>query len=442
MRAVAVRVSAQNTAGGFILPGDRVDVVQTVAQQTSADAPAENVSRTILTNIKVLAIDQTVDEEEGEAVVVGKTATLELDAGAGRARHRRARRPEPSRWRCAAWPTPTRSSARSEERQSGTVRIFRGGRSQSRPRRSEIAPMPRSNQMTALGRIRAIFADAAAGADRLRRRSTARGAQSPAYMKLTAGDMLARPARSISASTSRWSIDLPRAAGDVLVSNPQIADAVLRTSTAALPDRRAARPGQRLPVRQRRRADRQLRHLCRGRSQRAQPASRRGDPDGYVRAEAIQGSIVLRGQVASAADASRAVEIAQQHDRRAGRCRSTTGRPRRGTAGGSGTSTTQTLQRRSGPGIVNLLTITGEEQVALKVTIAEVQREVVEAARHQRRRELRGRRRVDRHSGSPARAAALSPIPFNAGGGQIGLRLPQRRHLDRRARCRRSTRRT
>jgi pilus assembly protein CpaB len=128
-RAVAVRVSAQNTAGGFILPNDRVDVVQTVAQQTNPDLPAENVSRTILTNIKVLAIDQTVDEEGGEAVVVGKTATLELD-------------PAQVELITAAEASGTLSlalrsmadteetAAMSEQRQSGTVRIIRAGRSQ------------------------------------------------------------------------------------------------------------------------------------------------------------------------------------------------------------------------------------------------------------------------------------------------------------------------
>jgi len=45
MRAIAVRVSANNTAGGFILPGDRVDVVETLAQQASSDGPTSNVSR-------------------------------------------------------------------------------------------------------------------------------------------------------------------------------------------------------------------------------------------------------------------------------------------------------------------------------------------------------------------------------------------------------------
>ena len=78
-RAIAVRVSAQNTAGGFVLPNDRVDVVQTVTQTTPGGG-SRNVSRTILGNVKVLAIDQTVEEQDGEAVVVGKTATLELSS--------------------------------------------------------------------------------------------------------------------------------------------------------------------------------------------------------------------------------------------------------------------------------------------------------------------------------------------------------------------------
>ncbi len=128
-RAIAVRVSANNTAGGFILPGDRVDVVQTVAQQSGSDAPADNVSRTILSNIKVLAIDQTVGEKEGEAVAIGKTATLELD-------------PAQVELITAAEASGTLSLAlrsmadaaevvgSQEHRQSGTVRIFRAGRSQ------------------------------------------------------------------------------------------------------------------------------------------------------------------------------------------------------------------------------------------------------------------------------------------------------------------------
>jgi len=74
-RAVAVRVSAESTAGGFILPNDRVDILHIEAQG--------HVSRTILTNIPVLAIDQLVDEkgkeDKSKATVIGRTATLELN---------------------------------------------------------------------------------------------------------------------------------------------------------------------------------------------------------------------------------------------------------------------------------------------------------------------------------------------------------------------------
>lgn len=79
-RAVAVRVSAETTAGGFILPDDRVDVLHTTAPVNQADGESGGISRTILTNIRVLAVDQQVGSAETESVAVGETATLELDA--------------------------------------------------------------------------------------------------------------------------------------------------------------------------------------------------------------------------------------------------------------------------------------------------------------------------------------------------------------------------
>ena len=76
-RAVAVKVTAENTAGGFILPGDRVDVVHTTSTIDGPGMPARNESQIIISNARVLAIDQTaVQTPEGSAV--GKTATLEL----------------------------------------------------------------------------------------------------------------------------------------------------------------------------------------------------------------------------------------------------------------------------------------------------------------------------------------------------------------------------
>ncbi|MEM1161192.1 MAG: Flp pilus assembly protein CpaB, partial [Pseudomonadota bacterium] len=76
-RAAAVKISAENTAGGFILPGDRVDVIHTVTKPGASGQPAVNVSEIIISNVRVLAIDQTaVQTPEGS--VVGQTATLEL----------------------------------------------------------------------------------------------------------------------------------------------------------------------------------------------------------------------------------------------------------------------------------------------------------------------------------------------------------------------------
>ncbi|WP_262269894.1 Flp pilus assembly protein CpaB [Microvirga yunnanensis] len=77
MRAVAIRISAESSAGGLILPNDRVDVVHTASREGQ-----DTVSRTILRNVRVLAIDQKVDDAAqapDKAAVVGKTATLELD---------------------------------------------------------------------------------------------------------------------------------------------------------------------------------------------------------------------------------------------------------------------------------------------------------------------------------------------------------------------------
>ena len=83
-RAVAVRITAENTAGGFIVPTDRVDVLHTVGSLDKPEGQKDYTTRTILTNITVLAIDQTLDERspdeksKAKAATVGKTATLEL----------------------------------------------------------------------------------------------------------------------------------------------------------------------------------------------------------------------------------------------------------------------------------------------------------------------------------------------------------------------------
>lgn len=78
MRAIALAINTSTSAGGFILPNDRVDVIMTRRAPNFADGGERYVTETILSNIQVLAIDQTIAEEDGRAVVIGQTATLAL----------------------------------------------------------------------------------------------------------------------------------------------------------------------------------------------------------------------------------------------------------------------------------------------------------------------------------------------------------------------------
>lgn len=75
-RAIATTISTETSAGGFILPNDRVDVIMTRRSQSGGQN--EFITETILENVRVLAIDQTIEEKDGEQVKVGQTATLQL----------------------------------------------------------------------------------------------------------------------------------------------------------------------------------------------------------------------------------------------------------------------------------------------------------------------------------------------------------------------------
>jgi len=81
MRAVSTEISAETGAGGFILPNDRVDVLLSKREkvQTGDGTPGELISsQVVLSNLRVLAIDQAPKEKEGQNAVLGKTATLEM----------------------------------------------------------------------------------------------------------------------------------------------------------------------------------------------------------------------------------------------------------------------------------------------------------------------------------------------------------------------------
>jgi len=83
MRAMSIPVNVETGAGGFILPGDRVDVLLTrkVDQSNGSGQNGQSVlAETVLQNLRVLAIDQQLAPAKDAKTIVGTTATLEVPA--------------------------------------------------------------------------------------------------------------------------------------------------------------------------------------------------------------------------------------------------------------------------------------------------------------------------------------------------------------------------
>jgi pilus assembly protein CpaB len=76
MRAISTPIREETSAGGFILPNDRVDVI--LSHKMRVGSKEEPVSEAVLRNVRVLAIGQEIENKDGEKVATGKTATLEL----------------------------------------------------------------------------------------------------------------------------------------------------------------------------------------------------------------------------------------------------------------------------------------------------------------------------------------------------------------------------
>ena len=75
-RAMAIKVSAETAAGGFVTPGDDVDIVLT----HGANETLRTV--TVLQNIRVVGVDQLSDEQS-DAPVVARTVTVEVTPSDG-----------------------------------------------------------------------------------------------------------------------------------------------------------------------------------------------------------------------------------------------------------------------------------------------------------------------------------------------------------------------
>jgi pilus assembly protein CpaB len=95
MRAMSIRISVETGAGGFIAPGDYVDVLLSMAHELKdangkslegmavtlpdGDTMVKYTTETVMRNVKVLAIDQSLARpEDAGPADVGKTATLEV----------------------------------------------------------------------------------------------------------------------------------------------------------------------------------------------------------------------------------------------------------------------------------------------------------------------------------------------------------------------------
>jgi pilus assembly protein CpaB len=78
-RAIAVRVNATSGVSGLVFPGDRIDIIltHTVADRTGEEVIQRRASETVLENVRVLAIDQIVDENASEPSYA-KNFTLEV----------------------------------------------------------------------------------------------------------------------------------------------------------------------------------------------------------------------------------------------------------------------------------------------------------------------------------------------------------------------------
>jgi pilus assembly protein CpaB len=81
-RAMAVPLSAESAVGGFILPGDHVDIVMSRQIDASgggaAGGPKQVVASVVLNNVRILAIDQNNAGPDKGVAQVGATATVEV----------------------------------------------------------------------------------------------------------------------------------------------------------------------------------------------------------------------------------------------------------------------------------------------------------------------------------------------------------------------------
>jgi pilus assembly protein CpaC len=212
-----------------------------------------------------------------------------------------------------------------------------------------VAALAAGPQPSAGAPIKPVLRTAGAPSSAARARAALRPAQGPAepgvlYVDLSTAGGASKPLNLPLGKSAL--VDLPADARDVLVTNPAVADAVLRSR------RRISvigvAPGDTDAVFFDEAGKRMLTldiHVSKDSSGLADALSRIL-PGSRVRVESVNDSLVLSGEVASSSDAQKTVLLAQRF----------VAKPEQ---------------------VVNLLTITGREQVMLKVRIVEIQRTII-----------------------------------------------------------------
>ena len=159
-------------------------------------------------------------------------------------------------------------------------------------------------------------------------------------------------------------VDLPRDEVEIVVGNPKVADAIARTARKLYVT--GVDPGQ-TTIFAIDASGRQIANLEITIGQdvgELGPLLRAALPKSNISARTVNGSIILTGTVTSPGEAARAVDIAK-------------GFASRAAASGAGAATGAASAGDQSGGVVNALVIKGEDQVTLKVTVAEVERQVI-----------------------------------------------------------------
>ncbi|KAK0332410.1 hypothetical protein LTR94_025011, partial [Friedmanniomyces endolithicus] len=306
MRAMAIRVTVETAAGGFILPGDRVDVLLTREVKGSGDDGGTKYSAaTVMRNVKVLAIDQSTRAGDDEQAVVGATATLEVGPQDAEILAQAKAQGELSlslrSYADTAGPSGSVRRASRPAAQPQTVRVYRGGAPEV------VAPVAQNRTAVSTGATQRLI--------------------------------------NLPRGTS-FAVDLPADARDVIVSNPQVAEAMLHSPrritvigvTPGETDAVFLDAAGRTILSLRVRVDAGTSAL--------QDTLSRVLPGANVHAEAVNDSILLTGAVASPFQAEQARRVA--------------------------TAFVSAPEK-----VINLIGVTGSDQVTVKARIVEVERSVV-----------------------------------------------------------------